>query len=216
VGSVELEELDQTDLMVTVPGTVPMAVEEEVGEETEEVTAEVTVAEGVMEEVEEMVVEVVWGLMDLTVTAPGMDPVAVEEEVEEEKLAVLEAWAASEAWEVWDLPVLILTVCGTGPGLVTGKMEGPGGNNPTAVGGKERRAPNPLASTRSRRKYSIMKTITPKLTDLPQSNSEEYFPLDWQMLTSLRLLMVQATVAAPGLAVVMEREEGGEEAESVG
>ena len=62
-----------------------------------------------------------------------------------------------------------------------------------------------------------MKTITPKQTDLPQSNSEEYFPLAWQMLTSLRLLMEQvlATVAAPGLAVVVEKGEGGEEAESV-
>ena len=78
------------DLMVTVPGTVLMAVEVEVDEETEEVTAEVTVAEEVMEEVEEMVVEVAWDQMDLTVTVPGMDPVVVEEEVEEEKLAVLE------------------------------------------------------------------------------------------------------------------------------
>ena len=57
--SVELVELAQMDLMVTVPGTVPMAVEEE---GTEEVTAEVTEETeelGVMEEVEEMVVGVV-------------------------------------------------------------------------------------------------------------------------------------------------------------
>ena len=83
-------ESDQMDLMVTVPGMDPTAVELVEDEETEEVMAEVTVAEEVMEEVEEMVVEVAWDQMDLTVTVPGMDPVVVEEEVEEEKLAVLE------------------------------------------------------------------------------------------------------------------------------